>query len=282
MTAAGTAVRRCAVLGHPVAHSLSPAMHRAAYASLGLGWTYESFDVDEDGLAGWLGGLDATWRGLSLTMPLKRAAVPLCDELSAVARRVGGVNTVLLEDGGRRHGDNTDVPGFVAALAERQVSRVRSAVVLGGGATAASAAAALIDVGMRRLHLAVRDPSRATVTRRMLEHEGVEVSVGPLLPARAAGASDAVDVLVSTVPAAVAAEFGPAALGGIGTVFDVVYDPWPTPLSRTAATAGAQVLDGLDLLAHQARLQVRGMTGLDVAVDVLRTAARAELVRRRG
>ncbi len=247
-------------------------MHRAAYARLGLAWTYEAREVDERGLPDLLDGLDDTWRGVSLTMPLKRAAVSLCDELSAVARRVAGVNTLLL-DGGRRRGDNTDVPGFTAALAERQVGEVRSAVVLGAGATALSAAAALTDLGLRRLHLAVRDPARAALTADTVARWGVEVTLGPLGGPAEGGP---VDVLVSTVPAAAVA-LVPTTLDDVGTVFDVVYDPWPTPLSAAAAAAGAQVLDGLDLLAHQARLQVRAMTGFDVDVEVLRDAARAEL-----
>lgn len=276
MSAAGP-VRRCAVLGSPVAHSLSPAMHRAAYARLGLPWTYEAIDVGEQELAGVLAGLGDEWRGLSLTMPLKRAAVPLCEELTPVARRVGGVNTILL-GGGRRHGDNTDVSGMVAALCERGVHAVSSAMVLGGGATAVSAAAALTDLGLRRLHLAVREPSRAASARDRIGSWGVEVTVGRL---DTLGQVSVPDVVVSTVPPAASAELGSGWLRGVPTVFEVVYDPWPTPLSEAAARAGAQVLDGLDLLAHQARLQVRAMAGLDVDVDLLRTAGRAELARRR-
>ena len=276
MIAAAQTVRRCAVLGSPIAHSLSPAMHRAAYARLGLAWEYEARDVDADGLAAVLAGLDSSWRGLSLTMPLKRAAVPLCDNLSPTARRVGAVNTVLLSGNGRA-GDNTDVPGFAAALVERGVHDVTSAVVLGSGATALSAAAALTDLGLQRLHLAVREASRAAATREVIAGWGVRVSVGALDATAAIGTSP--ELLVSTVPA-VAAEVVTASLSKVPTVFDVVYDPWPTPLSAAAESAGAQVLTGLDLLAHQARLQVRAMTGLDVDVDHLRRAARTELARR--
>jgi shikimate dehydrogenase len=251
-------------------------MHRAAYARLGLAWEYEAHEVDADGLAELLAGLDSSWRGLSLTMPLKRAAVPLCDALSPTARRVGAVNTVLLTEDGRA-GDNTDVPGFAAALAERGVHDVASAVVLGSGATALSAAAALTGLGLRHLHLAVRAASRAEATRQVIAGWGVQVSVGALEAAAAAHISP--DLLVSTVPAA-AAEVITASLSKVPTVFDVVYDPWPTPLSAAAESAGATVLTGLDLLAHQARLQVRAMTGLDVDVDHLRRAARTELARR--
>jgi hypothetical protein len=105
------------VLGRPIAHSLSPSLHRAAYAALGLDWRYDAVDVGEPELPGFLDALGSEWAGLSLTMPLKTAVLPLLDEVSALARDVAAANTVLLRDG-RRHGDNTDVPGIVAALAE--------------------------------------------------------------------------------------------------------------------------------------------------------------------
>jgi shikimate dehydrogenase len=150
-------------------------------------------------------------------------------------------------------------------------------VVLGAGATAVSAAAALSDLGLQRLHLAVRDESRAATARDAVSSWGVQVSVGNLHNLDAVVA----DLLVSTVPASAAAG-STALLQDVGTVFDVVYDPWPTPLSRAAAELGSQLLDGLDLLAHQAALQVLAMTGLGVDVEVLRQAARSELAQRRG
>ena len=129
--------RRAAVLGSPIAHSLSPVLHRAAYAELGLetGCTTR-FDVDEEGLAGFLAELDGRWAGLSLTMPLKRAVIPLLDEVSETAASVEAVNTVVFGDDGRRLGDNTDIPGMIAALDERGVETVDRAAVLGAGATA--------------------------------------------------------------------------------------------------------------------------------------------------
>lgn len=110
-------IRRAAVLGSPIAHSLSPVLHRAAYAELGLDdWSYDRFEVDEAALPGFVAGLDASWAGLSLTMPLKRAIIPLLDEISATAASVEAVNTVVLTEDGRRVGDNTDIPGMIAAL----------------------------------------------------------------------------------------------------------------------------------------------------------------------
>ncbi|MEV4258880.1 hypothetical protein AB0J52_37460, partial [Spirillospora sp. NPDC049652] len=126
---------RAAVLGSPVAHSLSPVLHRAAYAGLGLdGWSYDAFEVGEDALEGFLAGLDGSWRGLSLTMPLKRVALSLADSVSELAAKVGGANTLVLRDG-RRAADNTDVHGIVTALREAELDGAASALVLGGGAT---------------------------------------------------------------------------------------------------------------------------------------------------
>src|SRR4051794_9505257 len=157
--------RRCAVLGSPIAHSLSPVLHRAAYVDLGLDWSYDAVEVAEDRLAAFLDGLDAEWRGLSLTMPLKRAVLPLLDHVEEGAARAGGANTVLL-GAGRRVGHNTDVPGAVAALRERGVMSVDSATVLGGGATAASVLLALADLGCRDATVVVRAIGRAEETVR--------------------------------------------------------------------------------------------------------------------
>src|SRR3954453_12117135 len=155
--------RRCAVLGSPIGHSLSPVLHRAAYAAEGLDWSYEAIEVTEEGLPAFLDDLDGSWRGLSLTMPLKRAVVPLLDSLSGRAAQAGAVNTVLF-DGGARVGHNTDIPGAAAALTERWDGPLRTAVVVGGGATAASVLLALADLGCERATILVRDPGRAEDT----------------------------------------------------------------------------------------------------------------------
>src|SRR3954452_17646987 len=120
---------RCAVLGSPIAHSLSPALHRAAYAELGLDWSYDAIEVDSAGLEAFVAGLGADWRGLSLTMPLKRTVMPLLDEAEAWAEASGAANTVVLDEG-RLLGHNTDIPGAVAALVESGAGPLRTAVVL--------------------------------------------------------------------------------------------------------------------------------------------------------
>jgi shikimate dehydrogenase len=268
--------RRCAVLGSPIAHSLSPVLHRAAYAELGLDWTYDAVEVDSAGLESFVAGLDATWRGLSLTMPLKRTVMPLLDEADPWAVASGAANTVVFE-GGRRLGHNTDVPGAVAALAERFDGPVTSATVLGGGATAASVLLALSELGCRSARLLVRDPARAGETlEAVLRHgRGPVVEVG-LLTDGVGGT----DVLVSTIPAS--AQTGDLVAGSdaAGVVFDVVYDPWPTPLAAAAVADGRPLVGGLDLLVHQAALQVRLMTGLDAPLATMRAAGERALAAR--
>jgi shikimate dehydrogenase len=269
-------VRRCAVLGSPIAHSLSPVMHRAAYAELGLDWVYEAHEVTEDRLPGFLDGLDASWRGLSLTMPLKRSVVPLLDGLTGWAEQARSANTVLL-DGDRRTGHNTDVPGISAALRERYDGPVERAVVVGGGATAASAILGLADLGCRTVTLFVRDADRARETvetaARHPRRPAVDVRLRDSAPVPA-------DVLVSTVPAAAQTAQVLALAEPVRAVFDVVYDPWPTPLG--GLRDGARVLvSGLDLLVHQAALQVELMTGVDRApLAAMRRAGEQALARR--
>ncbi|WP_254715267.1 shikimate dehydrogenase [Actinomadura sp. NAK00032] len=272
------AVTRAAVLGSPVAHSLSPALHRAAYAAMGLdGWSYEAVECGEDGLAALLDGLGPEWAGLSLTMPLKRVALDLADTVSDLAARVGGANTLVLRDG-RRHADNTDVHGIETALAEAGVKAPPSALVLGGGATAASALAALARLGTAEAVLAARTPERAAGAAAVGERSGLAVRVVPLdrvaahLPA---------DLVVSTLPGRAADALAEPVAGSCAALFDVVYAPWPTALAAAVERAGGTVVGGFAMLLHQAVRQVELMTGrADVPVAAMRAAGEAELARR--
>ena len=265
----------CAVLGKPIGHSLSPVMHRAAYDALGLSWTYEAIEMDEDGLPDFLAGLDASWRGLSLTMPLKRPVLQLLDSVSPIAEAAGAVNTVLLGDG-LRIGDNTDVPGAAAAIRERYDGRVRSAVVVGGGATAASVALALGELGCWVVTLLVRDAERAADTvQRVTRNEGPLLVVGSL-----EGEPLEAEIVVSTIPAEAQASDLVDRLAGIPVVFDVVYGTWPTPLARSVGP-DRTLVSGLDMLVHQAALQVALMTGLrEIPIDAMRAAAEQALAER--
>lgn len=261
---------RAAVLGSPVAHSLSPALHTAAYRALGLdGWTYGRHECDEAGLPAFVDGLDAGWAGLSLTMPLKRVALEVADEVSPLAAATGAANTLVLA-GGRRAAHNTDVAGIVAALAG--VAPGGRAVVLGAGGTAQAALAALRDLGIDDVEVLVRNLARAGELRIAADRLGTSPSVSDALadPARASAAIRGAAVVVSTLPAGASDRLtGP----GPGTVvLDVVYAPWPTPFAAAAAGAGARVVSGLEMLLHQAVAQVELMTGHPGPVATMRSA----------
>ncbi|MFR9798879.1 shikimate dehydrogenase [Streptomyces sp. MS06] len=268
--------KRAAVLGSPIAHSLSPVLHRAAYAELGLaGWTYDRFEVNEAELPGFLATLDESWAGLSLTMPLKRAVIPLLDEVGETARSVEAVNTVVLTEQGRRVGDNTDIPGMVAALREHGVEKVDGAAVLGAGATASSALAALSGICTGPVTVYVRSEARAAEMRGWGDRLGVEVRTAGW--ARAARAFEA-PLVVATTPAGTTDDLAPSVPARPGTLFDVVYDPWPTPLAAAWARRGGVVVGGLDLLVHQAVLQVERMTGRAPApLEAMRAAGERAL-----
>lgn len=264
---------RCAVLGSPVAHSLSPALHRAAYERLGLDWSYEALRIEAAELGDFVAGLDDSWRGLSLTMPLKEAVVDL-GEPDENVRAVGVGNTLVLHRHGRSV-HNTDIGGLAAALRRAGLAEIPDAVILGNGATARSALVALARLGCREILLAARseDKTQALVALGRSHGIGVEhLGWGGALPSA--------ELLVSTVPAEVASEVAPKL--SARAVFDVVYDPWPTPLAAAAARHGLTVVNGLDLLAHQAVEQIELMTGLEVEADFLLSAGRAELLRRAG
>ncbi|MER7345132.1 shikimate dehydrogenase [Streptomyces aurantiacus] len=272
-------VRRAAVLGSPIAHSLSPVLHRAAYRELELdNWSYDRFEIDEAGLPGFLGQLGPEWAGLSLTMPLKRAVIPLLDGISDTAASVEAVNTVVCADDGRRLGDNTDIPGMVAALRERGIEQVDSAAILGAGATASSALAALARVCTGEVVAYVRSETRAAEMRQWGERLGVEVRIADWADAmQALGAP----LVVATTPAGATDALSRVVPERPATLFDVLYDPWPTALAARWSAYGGAVVSGLDLLVHQAVLQVEQMTGRSPApLDVMRTAGERALAER--
>ncbi|MDX2540739.1 shikimate dehydrogenase [Streptomyces sp. WI04-05B] len=251
---------RAAVLGSPIAHSLSPVLHRAAYAELGLtDWTYDRFEVDEGGLPGFLGELGPEWAGLSLTMPLKRAVIPWLDEVSETATSVEAVNTVVFGADGRCVGDNTDIPGIVGALREHGIEQVDSAAILGAGATASSALAALARICTGEVVVYVRSEARATEMRQWGERLGIEVRTADW--ADAARALHA-PLVIATTPAGTTDALSRAVPERPATLFDVLYHPWPTDLAARWSAYGGAVVSGLDLLVHQAVLQVEQMTGI--------------------
>ena len=274
-------VRRAAVLGHPIEHSLSPVLHLAAYRALGLPWRYSRVDVTGDRLGDFVESLDASWVGLSLTMPLKVDVLPLLHEVDDVVLATRAANTLILRDG-RRIGANTDVVGIVRALGdasdaysapapagEGAVAIEGPATVLGGGATARSALAALRQLGASSATVYVRRPEAAPDLQGTGDAIGLPVTVRPWDEA-SAGLGSA--LVVSTVPRGAADHLAAAVVSAPGGLLDVVYDPWPTPLALAWGAAGGTVASGLDLLLHQAVEQIRLMTGRTPPVDVLRAA----------
>lgn len=262
---------RCGVLGDPISHSLSPVLHRAAYAALELPWEYEAHRVAADELASFVQGRGPEWQGLSLTMPLKQAAVPLCTWVEPLAETLNAVNTLVRTPAGWS-GHNTDVGGCVDAVQARGVATVHRGVVVGSGATAASAVAAMVELGAERVDVLARSVERsAWLTRLGL---GVEVRPRSLDDLADLVGSPPADLLVSTIPAQ--AQVGRAAvLSGLAdVVFDVVYEPRVTPLLAAALARKAVVVPGLDLLLHQAARQVLLMTG---ATEAPLSAMRAAL-----
>lgn len=265
-----------AVLGSPIAHSLSPALHRAAYAELGFDWDYTAVECDEAALPDLLAEVsqDISWRGLSLTMPLKLAAVALVDRLAPRAAAVGAVNTVLPAPDGLV-GDNTDLPGVVATLAEAGVPRPAAPVLLGAGGTARAVVGALAELDVQRAVAVVRDPARAAALVDLAARLGVELTVAGWDTAaeRVARA----DVVVSTTPAGTTDPLAETGWPAGVPLVDVLYEPWPTRLAVAAQRAGARVVGGLALLVHQAAVQVELMTGSAAPIDAMRVAGERAL-----
>ncbi|SDL31196.1 shikimate dehydrogenase [Arthrobacter sp. ov407] len=276
---------RAAVLGHPISHSKSPALHRAAYAHLGVDIAYSAIDVTEAGLPDFMRQVrdearaDGSWRGLSVTMPLKSAMLAEVDEVRGVGRALGVVNTVAFESAGGSADHtqlvayNTDVAGIVNALRHAGAATAPTAVVLGGGGTAAAAIAALKELGAVSAEVFVRDPSRAGDARAASAAVGVPVQVLPLSGAAAAVA--AADVVISTLPPRAADALAAEGMlteslqrrtTGPGLLLDVAYDPWPSRIAAVWQEAGGTVVPGLEMLLYQAVEQVRHFTGLGEAL----------------
>lgn len=253
--------RRLAVLGSPIAHSQSPALHRAAYRVLGLPWEYGSGEVASGELGGFLADLDDSWRGLSLTMPLKREVLPFLGARDAVTELVGAANTVLFDDG-RVLGFNTDVYGAEAMLRENLPGEVGRALILGGGATACSMLAALARRGASEIVVLARSPERSGGLLAVADRLGIALTVGGF---DTDTDHRSLDVVVSTLPGTARRDRGfPRELRSSVPLVDVAYDPWPTAMATHWLEGdGAAVNTGLGMLIHQAIAQVRIFVGGD-------------------
>ncbi|WP_273165936.1 shikimate dehydrogenase [Actinomyces israelii] len=305
---AGGAAHRAAVIGRPVAHSLSPVLHAAAYRSLGLeDWRYEVREVSPARLRGMLAEVAAAsaagpvWAGLSVTMPHKQTVLPLLDAVDPLAAVVGAANTVVAQRAGRGRallaGFNTDVAGIVGALREAAPAGghddVARAVVLGSGATACSALAALAELGATDIVVAARRHAGAGRAAAAAHRMGLSVTALPWRPGDAVSDGSVADLLahadlvVSTLPAgaadALAAPMA-AALERRGrtraVMLDVVYAPWPTPLAAAWTAAGGCAVPGRLMLLYQAVPQVTLMTGRTPPVGPMREALEAAVAAR--
>ncbi|WP_334170317.1 shikimate dehydrogenase family protein [Sinomonas sp.] len=272
--------RRAAVLGHPIGHSRSPALHRSAYEALGEDIEYGAFDLVPEQLGDFVRSIrgEVGWCGLSVTMPLKAALVPSMDRLEGNAALLGVLNTVTFERGSgalRLVGHNTDVVGIVEAFRHAGVARAVAPVVVGAGNTALAAVAAIAELGAASARFLVRDPRRAGEASALAERLGLAVALEAI-----EGGADALasaDVVVSTLPPraadGLAAELAsrPADDGETGVLLDVAYDPWPSRLGEAWEARGGRTLHGLEMLVYQAVEQIVLFTGREDArrLDVI-------------
>jgi shikimate dehydrogenase len=270
-------ILRAAVLGSPIAHSLSPALHRAAYHVLGLDWDYSAIECSSDEFPEFFAALTPEWRGLSLTMPLKEIVLDVVDDVSDVARMVRSANTVYRVDE-HWQATNTDIEGIERALHEVGVHQVECVHILGSGATARSAAAAAVYLGATTIVVHARRAEPAGEVAQVAEVLGAKARVTHVHPVPIDG-----DLVISTLPSDAARHWAAdeAAIGhsSSAALLDVSYHPWPTPLTQAWAVSGGPIATGRDMLLWQALGQVALMTGIDVRSgehDVLR-AMRAAL-----
>jgi shikimate dehydrogenase len=279
-------VTRAAVLGKPIAHSLSPVIHNAGYTAAGLaGWSYTAVECAEAELPDLVAGLGPEWAGLSLTMPLKEAALAVAGEISPVAAAVGAANTLVRRADGTWYADNTDVEGMVAVLRDAGVPAGATVTVLGAGGTARAALAAASRLGAPAVTVVARRPEAVAELRPVAGALGLTLTgaAWPAVPGPAgSGSADSVlaalsaDVVISTLPRGVADPLVAQVSWAPSTVlFDALYDPWPTPLAASAEQAGCRIVSGLDLLLAQALGQFRAFTGVEPPVAAMRAALAA-------
>ena len=262
---------RCGVLGWPVRHSRSPAMHEAAYRARGLdGWRYQLLPVPPELFEETVRALPgAGFAGANVTIPHKEAALALADAATDRARAIGAANTLTFRPDGSIHADNTDAPGLIAALSEVVDPRGATALVLGAGGTARAAVWALRDAGAAEVLVWNRTRARA---QRLCAELGGRVVDGPV-PAQ---------IVLNTTSVGLGGEdpFAhlPLARDGLGDVtclVELVYGARPTALAQAARAAGAAVVDGLEILVRQGALSFERWTGRPAPLDAMRAAARA-------
>ena len=259
---------KAAVLGSPVEHSLSPVLHGAGYEAAGLeGWTYERIECDAEQLPGIVGGAGEEYRGFSVTMPGKLAALDFADDVSERAQAIGSANT-LVRDGDTWRADNTDCEGIAGALDELvgKQTAIGHALVIGGGGTARPALWSLAERGAEKVTVLNRSDRSDELLPLLggVEAEFIDFNrdLEPL--------AMSVDLIISTVPPA-AIEGREKELGH-APLLDVIYNPWPTPLATRAASNGYLTVGGLVMLACQSYSQFEQFTGVPAPREEMREA----------
>ncbi len=261
---------KCAVIGHPIKHSLSPVLHNAGYKYLGIDWCYQAIDILPTRFEDFVFSLDNQWRGLSVTMPHKISAakIGIPDDNVALLKVA---NTIVFDQDVSVY--NTDILGCENAIIAAGVKTVESAIILGNGATASSILAALANLGLKYLTVVVRNAGKANQQRALAEQLGIELveqTYESVLPK--------VDLLASTIPGNAVPIEKVVAVAPV--IFDAIYDPWPTPLAIAATQNSINYIDGLQLLVWQATEQFRLFTGSEIPAAVMAIAGRDELAKR--
>lgn len=277
--------RLACVLGSPVRHSLSPAIHNAAFAARDVDAVYLAFEIGTEAMAATVRALSAIgFLGASVTMPHKEVAHTLCDEVGPVARRLGSLNTLVARRDGSLYGESTDGDGCVGALRGAGATLAGAvAVVVGAGATARACILALAESGASRIVVVNR--TRARGESAALLAPDVTTVVETSDSARVREVVAGADIVVHTTPAGMGGDtssaFDLGALRGGQFVLDAVYQPLETPVLAAARSCGAEVVDGLWMLIHQAARQQELWTGHSPDIAAMRAAAEHELERRR-
>ena len=262
---------RAAVLGKPVSHSLSPVIHNAAYQQLGLPFTYEAIELDEDDFPKFIANRGNEWLGFSLTMPLKEVAFNVTDDVSPVALLTKSINTLICQHTLRA--DNTDVFGIAQALRLGGCNSPKSATIIGSGATARSAIVALEGLGVEVIQIFARNLVKSASCIDLGNQLGITIDSA----SEFSNILFKADVVINTTPKGAADVFAAQIDSPRGFLLDVIYDPWPTNLAMVWQAANLPVIPGYQMLLHQAVRQIELMTGMLPDVDHLKSVLAAEI-----
>jgi len=262
----GVVEMKAAVLGKPIAHSLSPILHNAGYLAQSLPHTYERHEVDESGLGQFVRELNADWMGLSLTMPLKVAAFAIAEVVTPLVEISGSINTLVF--GEQIVGYNTDIYGIVQACSESGVTTAQTCTIIGSGATARSAIVAAREMGISQIELLARN----SVAIAQCDAIANELGITFIAPDVRNSKWLESDIVINTTPAGVADELLPEVTATSGLLLDVIYSPWPTQIAARWQQAGGAICPGYLMLLHQAAAQYELFTGLEAPVNYMREA----------